>query len=505
MLLLTGGFLFYLWGINSWKFAYIGDEWDFFIFAKALVEGELSAYVFQMDGVFRMNPVLGSLWQALFLSFFGISNTAWRLSNIVLYIPMGAFFYLWLKDGFGLSTARYGLVLIGFSAPLANYFKIGYVNPIAVALLVILLYVAHQAATKSQAVYAVVTGMLLGISFYMHLGLIFPFIIGAYMMLLVLATARPTPKRQLAIILAMYLLCIAPGLQSMRDGTYLASVRTEAPFVYDTMSALAIGRNTFNIFGSFFFDLDPFNNHFISGPHLDLVSRTLFLFGLVWGVFVVKFPHARVVFGTYIIACIVSGILMPDPWISVTRAILLVPFGVAFVSIALGHLHTWYKYAAVILTIAIIVLNMYQSQHGVFAKEGYHAYALILREVTYAQNHDLSPTILLDGRSLALHSRNVSAMMEAYQFENVTFEQTHVDEYPDLCDNLRRGNYHIVTFTDDTAANHYLANLPCRSSLSHQQLTNYYYYEPDRFITFRQAADGTITKHIDFRDDQFPQ
>lgn len=504
--LLIAGLLFYLWGIDSWKFAYIGDEWDFFIFAKDLIGRGSSVHAFQMDGVFDKNPVLGSLWQALFLALFGATNTAWRLSNIVLYIPMGTFLYLWLKDVFGLPTARYGLVLLGFSAPLANFFKIGYVNPIAIALLVILLYIAHQAATKSQAIYAVVAGVLLGISFYIHLGLIFPLIIGVYIMLVALVTDQSIPKRQIAIMLTVYLVCITPGVQSMRDGTYLAAVRSEELMVYDAESAAAIGQNILSIFGSFFFNLDPFNNHFVSGPHLDLISRTLFLFGMVWGIWVVKLPYARAIFGTYILTCIVSAVLSPDPWIGVTRSIILVPFGLAFASIALGQLHTRYRHLAVVLTIAIVCLNMYQSQHGVFAKEGHHAFSLLLRETSYARENNYSHVMLLDGRNLTLHDRNLATMLAAYQLEGITFVHSLVDENPIRCDDPLNNTYHVVRFADDSVANHYyLANLPCQSMVSYQVLTNYYYYQPDRFIVFRQGSDGSVTRQMDVITDQSPQ
>lgn len=79
---------------TSWRYAYYSDEWEFFVTAKHIAKGIYAPHVFDLNGVFGTNPVLGSYYQALFLKILGPSIAAWKLSSIILVIPILFSFFI---------------------------------------------------------------------------------------------------------------------------------------------------------------------------------------------------------------------------------------------------------------------------------------------------------------------------------------------------------------------------------------------------------------------------
>src|ERR1700722_9938018 len=135
-------FLFFLWGVNSWKFSFAGDEWPFYIYAMKLIAYPHFVNPFSFAGVYQTHSPLASMYQAFFMELLGPTNFAWRLSNIILIFPLSFFFYRWIKLNFSKETAVFATILMQCSFYLANFFKIGYDNPQALTLFVICLYLA---------------------------------------------------------------------------------------------------------------------------------------------------------------------------------------------------------------------------------------------------------------------------------------------------------------------------------------------------------------------------
>ncbi len=85
---------------------------------------------FDLNGVYSQNSVLVSMYQAVFMKILGSTNFAWRFSNVALIVPLSIIFYLWVKKSFGKHVAIISTVLLQFSFYLANFFKIGYPQPL---------------------------------------------------------------------------------------------------------------------------------------------------------------------------------------------------------------------------------------------------------------------------------------------------------------------------------------------------------------------------------------
>src|SRR6185369_3416397 len=163
--------------INSWKFSYVGDEWGFYVLAKNIVMQHFLVNPFSMEGVFGENPLLGSIYQAVFIFLFGDNNFAWRFSNIFLIVPCSIVFFLWLKKLFSPQIALLSTILLQSSFFISNYFKIGYVNPLSFTFFLISLYAASLVADSPTKKRMIFFGAALGISFYIYLGPLFLFFV----------------------------------------------------------------------------------------------------------------------------------------------------------------------------------------------------------------------------------------------------------------------------------------------------------------------------------------
>lgn len=74
-------FAYYVRGLDSWKFLFIGDEYGFFWYAQLLLSRDPSETApLEASGCFEFFPMITSWWQALFLRAFGETNWAWRAS-----------------------------------------------------------------------------------------------------------------------------------------------------------------------------------------------------------------------------------------------------------------------------------------------------------------------------------------------------------------------------------------------------------------------------------------
>lgn len=90
--------LFYQRGVDSWQYAFIGDEYGFLTFAISLLNKPFAeASPLEASGYADFFPMLLSWWQALFLYLFGEHNAAWRLSVAVITASCLIPFYILFK------------------------------------------------------------------------------------------------------------------------------------------------------------------------------------------------------------------------------------------------------------------------------------------------------------------------------------------------------------------------------------------------------------------------
>ena len=171
--------------VNSWKFSFVGDEWSFYLKAVEIAKNNILINPFNLNGVWGQNPVTFSLYQAIFIKLFGANNFSWRLSTIILIVPLSIFLYLWIKKIFDWKIALISTLVMQTSFYLANFFKIGYPNPLSLTLFILIIYLFTIISDNLNNLKQIfLLGVILGISFYVYIGPIFPLMITPYLIVL---------------------------------------------------------------------------------------------------------------------------------------------------------------------------------------------------------------------------------------------------------------------------------------------------------------------------------
>ncbi|MEO7002307.1 MAG: glycosyltransferase family 39 protein [Ktedonobacterales bacterium] len=483
-------FVYYLWGVDSWQFAFVGDEWPFYIMARAIAAHHLLVNPFDMHGVYGFNTMLGSYYQAIFLVIFGDTNFAWRLSNIVLIFPTSLCFYLWLRNGYGRQIALLATLLLQASAFAANYLKIGYVNAQALPLLVLCLYLASRCARSPTSKNAAWLGVALGVACYIYVGPLYPLFVAPTLLPLIAALrARHLTGRELlraaAICAACYVVVLLPGILSLSGGPTAAS-KTSFSREYTDNWQMAV--NVGHDFLLFYANYDYFYNHFIAGPYLDLISRIFATLGIAVALIAVvrrRSPHWLAhlkLLLTYTLVAVLIGVTSPYAYAATTRGIVFIPFGAAFAGVGLATLADWLRrlpipaialprllhraYVASIVTLLVIVIwsvNIYQSQVGVFQRTGYSATGLIIGAIQQAhQRHERRVVLLLSPQFpyANYYYDQIPTIQQAYGVQDVFFiVQTPQQAAQAGCAMLAGAQ--VVYFQADISAAHSLPALPC--------------------------------------------
>ncbi|HZE87159.1 MAG TPA: glycosyltransferase family 39 protein [Methylomirabilota bacterium] len=418
------------WNINSWKFSYIGDEWTFYTFAQDIVRQHFLINPFSMQGVYGENPVLGSIYQAFFLKFFGDSNFSWRLSNSILIIPASIFFFLWVKKLFNENTALLSTLLLQSSFYISNYFKIGYVNPQAFTLFLISLYAASLVGESPTRKHMLFLGICLGLSFYIYIGPLFPFFVCPLLLPLLKKKTHVFTSYWL-YLLTPYLVLLLPGLFDLQHW-HTAAKKTIFFKEFHDNSQIII--NIMHNFLLYYKNYDIIYNHFIAGAYLDVISGILAFIGSIIVVVNFRKKSYGLFLLTYLSVIFVIALTSPYAYAPTTRGIFFIPFGCIFAGISLSLLfqYAYFRLAVAILLIGIFTLNLYQSQIGVFKQTGYSQTALVLKELFLA-NHSPNKTVSLLLSSDQLYNfTDIFTLQEAYGLTKVHFSILPADYLQDI-------------------------------------------------------------------------
>jgi 4-amino-4-deoxy-L-arabinose transferase-like glycosyltransferase len=457
--------------LDSWKFSYVGDEWTFYSFAKNIVAQHFLVNPFSMQGVYGENPLFGSVYQAMFLQLFGDTNFAWRFSNIFLIIPCSIFFFLWLKKLFSPQVAFLSTFLLQSSFFASNYFKIGYVNPLSFTFFLVSLYAATLVAEAPTKKRMILFGASLGISFYIYLGPIFLFFI--WPLLIPLVRDKKQVFKNTIYFLLSYILLILPGIFDM---THWNAAAKKTIFIKEFHDNTQIVINIFHNFLLYYKNYDYLYNHFIAGGYLDPITAFFTVIGIGIILWNIKKTNYRILLFTYISVAIVIGFTSPYAYTATTRGIFFIPFGCIFAGIALTFFlqKKLYLFFLIPILITIFVLNIYESQFGVFKKTGYTATALIIKEMQTAKNSKDNNLFLLLGDQNRFSTNTLPLMQEAYDLETVNFKVISHDQLN--CDTLR--NSTTLFFRSDQTAQQNAKSLYC------PQQDNVYFKElsPDIFL-----------------------
>jgi hypothetical protein len=461
----TISFFFFLWGVNSWQYSFVGDEWAFYDFAKNLIEQQYNLNPLSFLGVYGTHSVLASLYQAFFMRIFGINNFAWRLSNIVLIFPLSFFFYRWLKLFFSKEVAVLATLLMQCSFYLANFFKIGYDNPQSLTLFIICLYLAACFGKNPTKILGFWLGMTLGVSFYIYFGPAFPLFVWPYLLPFIKSLNKSQARKAGMVLMGTYILILFPLLFQL-------------DYVVNVYHALG-SSNSFQVKSTVFYDFllfyrnnDNYYNHFVVGPYLDILSQIFCIIGS--SIVILRFKKSPYLFFllSYVTAVFFFGITSTDSS-QTTRGIFLLPYGFTFAAIGLniiresieGQVESFAFCWLIILVIA--TLNVYQSRFGVFIdkKAGYTGLALIIRSIQQAKN-DHKKVLIVASDNINQKIGILPKMVQAYNITDagysiITPNQITCPASPSS----------IIFFQNDTEAQYYTSKLKCPPQITISMLS----------------------------------
>lgn len=400
-----------------------------------------------MRGVYGENALLGSFYQAGFLKFFGHHHVAWRLSNIVLIIPITIFFFAWMKNLFDKRVALIATILLQCSFFLANYLKIGYINPQAFTLFLISLYVGLRCIDKPTVRMTLLLGITLGISFYIYLGPIFPFFLLPYLFFAYKSHGLKKVIIGLFFIMVGYTAFLIPALLQVE---FWIPAARKTIFSGEFENNLQILINIIHNFFLFYANFDYLYNHFIAGPYLDIITRILAFLGIIVCCMRVRQRNYALLLFTYITVCIVIGITSPYIYTPTTRGIFFIPFGIAFAGIMLAELSKSVLPIFIAILLGIVFsLNVYQSQIGVFQQTGYTGTAFVFKSLQEAKqnNQKIIHTLLISDK-IEYSYRYKDIMRFAYGLHTVPLEVVKISTLE--CKHLQNTKILIFNYDKET-------------------------------------------------------
>jgi hypothetical protein len=464
--------IYFSWNLTSWKFSFVGDEWPFYEFAKNIADKNFLVNPLGMNGVYNEHRVLGSLWQSIFIKIFSFSPIfGWRFSDTILIIPINLFYFCWIRRYFKPSTAIISTVLLDCSFYLANFFKIGYLNPIALALFIMSLYYAARAGMTNQTKDFVVLAIILGLSFYVHIGPLFPLIVWAYCL--------PTIKKNklkavqnLAAFIVGYSLIILAGILTSTNEWHVVFTKTIAKKEFSSNWQIIV--NILRNFLLFYKNYDYQYNHFVSGPYVDILTRIFVCVGTIVVLLKIKKTKYAFLLLTYLMTNIIIGATSPYSYAPTTRGIFFLPFGFLFAGIALDKIRGFIKWQGVAaILIVILTVNLYRGQIGVFKEVGHHGTSLVIRELQEAKKKKLSRNIVLVMSDLQrFNYHNIYYLQKEYGLSQVFFSVLDANNL--TCSKMKRSV--ILVFERDNKAIGTLKTLPCVDDFTIKQISNYYIY-----------------------------
>jgi len=166
-LLCAGSFLLLSYGMNSWAWAFLGDEYAFHEAAEALLDGAIPwTRLLSGAGAYGYHPVASSAPPAVTMLLLGRDAYGWKVAHAFLLafslLPLHAFARRLLGRTGGLLVAA----LCGASNALLSFAKLGSNNAQSVFFLSLCLWAVLKALERGLLTYWVLAGLAVGGGFY---------------------------------------------------------------------------------------------------------------------------------------------------------------------------------------------------------------------------------------------------------------------------------------------------------------------------------------------------
>ncbi|MCM3875702.1 MAG: glycosyltransferase family 39 protein [Thermoanaerobaculia bacterium] len=341
--LCAGSFLLFSYGMDSWAWSFLGDEYAFHDAAKALLDGGIPwTRLLSGAGAYGYHPVASSAPPAVTMLLLGRDAYGWKVAHAFLLalslLPLHAFARRFLGQTSGLLVAA----LCGASNALLSFAKLGSNNAQAVFFLSLCLWAAVKALERGLFTYWVLAGFAVGGGFYTF-GIARTFSLVVAFLVLVYAVRRGgSHARMLAGVVALVGTSILVALPVLSTRSAWVGQVGSTVFGLDLSPEKKLALLASNTkHGALGFLVNQRPGVFTFGPLADPLTGSLALLGLaalVFGLARMARARAALLGSAFLLVVFLAGVQQYE-YPNITRTFALAPVwallaGVGFTAVA---------------------------------------------------------------------------------------------------------------------------------------------------------------------------
>ncbi len=382
--LTVAGMATYTYRIDRWEYSFLGDEYAFYTTAADYIESPTPPHPLSDKGVYEQHSVFSSNIQVTLMRTYGVGIYGWRISEVFMVMLAVPALYGLLRLFISEYAALVGVVVFLASHHLLAMSKTGYNNLQALPVVLTALALMALAIKRQNWLGIYLAGVVSTFAFYTF-SLAVPFI-ALPIMLLVVATFEK-PRRWFGNVSALL-----PQISIFILGFFLVFYpRLSERFWLENTANMTIYNSEVNsdnrlrdqVLPNYLYALthsisDAQDDHYVYGPHLDVVSSCLMLVGMGW--LISRAGRRRMALFSllaFLLAAFIVGAMVPYPYPVHTRTFFLVVFYALFAGFGFDFLFgglsqaAWQQWAKRVVFVglcaAVVALNF--NQFFVMSKE----------------------------------------------------------------------------------------------------------------------------------------
>ena len=369
----AGVIVLYAQGINSWRYAIVGDEYIFHEHARSITDSQgwvqIGRRLFDGQGVYGTHPYFSTVIQAAFMRLLGTGSYGWRISNAVVVALSAVAFLAFLRGFLPRRTAILGAFLLVISHYLINFSKIGYNNVQALLGTTLVLSAGSLAARSRRSLAFTGLGLAMGLCLYVYPAALYALPLGILLPWVVMPTGQKPSLRHWGSALAAFSLLLLPLLlQADYWRTKVAGTVFFSPGLLESSGSLLahIGSNLLYTLVSYAYTIEE--THFVVSSFVDPLTAAFVPIGLALCFKQVReHRFSRFLLVGFLLEAVLVGATHDRQFPPVTRMFLLLPWWIAFAAIGIASVvenvgrGAWRRGVLVGMACAAFGLNLYQA------------------------------------------------------------------------------------------------------------------------------------------------
>lgn len=377
ILIAVVGLAIYTYQLDSWRYAFVGDEYAFYNAAQIFLRNPNISNLLSSRGVYSSHPVFATFVQSLTLLLYGENIYGWRFNSVLMVFLSAPAIFVLVCQLAGRNVGLLAAIFFVSAHHLMGLSHVGYNQPQLLPSFTMMLMFLAIALHYQSRLAMFLAGVCAAFSFYTFtLGVpLIPLPLLVLAAFFLISTSRLPLKRRVMAVMPLVIACmigiLVTALPRVSNTTWFSDGVSNTIFAHSEMKDVSdpllqqlVPNVLYTLSASLYFDQ---KSHYISGALLDPISSILMLLGVTGLITVAtKRYTALLLLLSFLTSVFVVGGSVPYIYPSHTRTFLLVTFYAIFA--ALGTAYLWEtghnlfppRAAFIVLVTAVLVLNTYQ-------------------------------------------------------------------------------------------------------------------------------------------------